>query len=177
MKIIFISIIMSVTFIGCTHNMRTDIINKAVLSTASSALSYKTPAIDKDVFDITMTPDFSEELTDPNAMLLITDKKSGKMWTITHKQFSLLNRSFSNWQNVIENKPVITSVNDTNGKINIVFNYFDDNRKSILSGTIIIDKDKASLFFTKSEWMMYALYALGGYSALATVLLVCAIIL
>lgn len=179
MKYIFISIFMSITLIGCTHNMRKDLINTAVVSAVTPSSStntlYQAPMLDK-AFDITITPDFSENLADPNALLLITDKRSGKTWSITHKQFSILNRSFNNWQNVIENKPIITSVGEANGKMNIVFNYYDENKKSILSGTIIIDKDKASLFFTRSEWMMYTLYTLGGYSALATVLLVCVII-
>ena len=166
---------MSVSFIGCAHNIRDNLITTAITSSLPSKQTTVTTANEQS-FAITVTPDFSEELADPNAILLITDKRSGKSWQITHKQFCILNRSFSNWQNVIETQPIITSIHESDGKINIMFNYLDDNKKSILSGTIIIDKDKASLYFTRSEWMIYVLYGLGGYSALATVLLACVII-
>lgn len=153
-----IAVLLCMSLISCTHNIKDDF-----------NINTKPPQY-QETFIVSLYPELSQTLKDENAVLEIKDKKTGKKWSITYKQFMILDRSFENWQIVSKNKPVITKVEEKNNKVTITFNYNNTDDKSILSGQIIIDKDKASIIFDDDKWKDYYIIGSTTYSVLLTIL-------
>lgn len=157
---LFYSFLVVFCLSGCLGNVKKD-----VVSTNSN--------VPKEAFELTLTPYKSPLNNQTNAVLEIKDKISGKQWTITYSEFDAIYRSFNDWQTVSTQKPVITKVEDVNGKILVTFNYLDPkNNKSILSGVVTIDKNKIEVMFDDRQRYRYIIYGLSGYSIITTLILI-----
>jgi len=107
----------------------------------------KTEVKTKD-FDIKveLDPNVDPGEHDPEAVMIIKNKKTGKTWTFTHKEFKLVIRSWKNWRIVSKVDPTITKIEQDKKYLYITFNYYivtnnGRTKTSILSGVVIIKKD------------------------------------
>ena len=139
--------------------------------------------------DAKLAPDFDMKLTltspdpaniDIDAKVVVTNKKTGKSWEFTHKEFKMIINAWNNWRLVSDQAPEISKIEQDKKYIYITFNYYkksDDGRTktSVLSGIIILNK---SIVFerTKTESMLIGIAA-GTGSAAIIMAIVLAIIL
>ena len=137
--------------IGCKT---TSTIDKA------TGLVNKTKAKIKKDFEIKikLKPKNTKVKEDPDAVVIVKNKKTGKKWIFTHKEFHLIMDSFDNWVLVANTDPEISKVQQDKTYLYITFNYHTRQnngrtKTSVLSGIIIIKKsyveNKAKIKFWK----------------------------
>lgn len=95
--------------------------------------------ISKEDIAITFTKDVAD-IPDVKGYLVIKNTKTNKTWKMTYKDFLILNKGYKNWRAVSENNPEIVSINEDEDYVNIIFTYYDEKSKSILSGKVIVGK-------------------------------------
>lgn len=124
-------------------------------------VQYKSPEVIKKRFEI--------RPGDDKSYIMLMDKQTNKVWTISYKEFKVLKQGYENWRIVENKKPVITEVIDEADRIIITFNYIDEDSGSVLSGKAIIKKEFIEQI---SNYDPY----LATYSGIITVLLVIALL-
>lgn len=131
-----------------------------------------------------------ESPTDKEGNLIITNVETGSKFKMTYKDFFILKKAYKNWRTVEVCDPVITDVierqkKDADGKktkekeVVVIFNYFDENNKSILSGQFIVDPNYLTVETNKDKEAIKtgALVGTTVYSILTTIVIILAIAL
>jgi hypothetical protein len=139
--------------------------------------------------DAKLAPDFDMKITltapdpdkvDVDAKVIVTNKKTGKSFIFSHKEFKLIINAWNNWRLVSAEAPEISKIEQDKKYIYLTFNYYkksDDGRTktSVLSGIIVLNK--AVVFErTKTESMLIGVAA-GMGSAAVILAIVMAILL
>jgi len=126
---------------------------------------------------IKLKPKNDDSGSDPEAVILVINKKTGKKWEFPHSEFKLIINAWENWQLVSNIDPEITKVEQDRKYFYVTFNYYkvgDDGRTktSILSGEVIIEKKYIEKQSLKERILLGTTLGFSAYSVLVTILLV-----
>lgn len=106
--------------------------------------------------------------------LVVTNPETKKSFKISYDDFFVMKKAYSNWRVVEKTDPVITGIQEKDGKIYVTFNYIENTNKSILAGVFIVDLKYIKN--EKEEKNKIYLYCSGALNVILTIIIIAIIL-